>query len=345
MHLYTDALLKEICHTAPIASGYTVDTVFFGGGTPSLLPSEELFRIMSCLQRHFTIESDAEITLEANPATVDASALRGLRSLGFNRISIGVQSLQDDELKALGRLHTAADAIRISEDAREAGFANINLDLMYGIPYQTPSSFSKTIDGVLALSPEHISAYSLIVEEGTPFYQMRDTLPLPSEDAEETLHNLLLTRLSENGYLHYEISNYAKAGYESRHNLHYWRSEPYLGFGAAAHSFFNGVRYGNTAALTLYEQAPLHAVSEKQRLTEKEQAYERLMLGLRLSEGIDLAAYKTRFGVSLKEKHEALITRFENMGLLRIGQGRIRLTEKGMRLSNSILVAFLEEDS
>ena len=345
MHAYTEALLTEIRANAERAEGYAVDTVFFGGGTPTLLPVSCFERILNEIRALYSLEENAEITVEANPATADKEKLIALREMGVNRLSIGAQSLNDKELSALGRVHSAADAVHTVSLAREVGFTNINLDLMYGIPYQTEQSLSDTLDGILALSPEHISAYSLIVEEGTPFYEKKDTLPLPDEDTEVRLHELVSRRLRENGYTHYEISNYAREGCSSRHNLHYWRYEPYLGFGAAAYSCFDGMRYGNTRDISAYVSSPLHAVSDKEILTESDAAYEYIMLALRLSEGIDLDVYKTRFGVTIEEKHADLIERFGNMGWMKREGARLFLTEEGMRFSNTVLVAFMEEDS
>ncbi len=344
MHAYTDALLAEISYRASEARGYTVDTVFFGGGTPTLLPLSDMRRITEKIHACFSVEGGAEITAEANPATADEEKLRALRALGINRLSIGVQSLDDGELASLGRVHNAQDAIRLFRAARTAGFDNLNIDLMYGIPNQTEQSLQKTLDGVLSLSPEHISAYSLIVEEGTPFYEKRDTLPLPDEDTESRLHDLLSARLRESGYAHYEISNYAKEGYACRHNLHYWRAEPYLGFGAAAYSCFDGARYGNTGDITAYIKAPTQAVAEKEVLKPSDRAYEYIMLAFRLSEGLDLDVYKARFGVIVEEKYAHLIERFSRMGLMERRNNRLCLTEKGMRFSNTVLVAFMEED-
>ena len=345
MHVYTDALLTEIRANAERAKRHAVDTVFFGGGTPTLLPIPCFERILNEIHSLFSVEENAEITVEANPATADKEKLAALRGMGVNRLSIGAQSLNDRELSALGRVHSAADTVHTVSFAREAGFTNLNLDLMYGIPHQTEQSLSDTLDGILSLSPEHISAYSLIVEEGTPFYERRETLPLPDEDTEVRLHELVSRRLREHGYEHYEISNYAREGCFSRHNLHYWRCEPYLGFGAAAYSCFDGMRYGNTRDISSYVSSPLRSVTDREVLTEKDAAYEYIMLALRLSEGIDLGVYKARFGVTIEEKYANIIERFENMGWMKREGARLFLTEKGMRFSNTVLVAFMEEDS
>ena len=343
MRAYTEALIKEIEASASKARNYTVDTVFFGGGTPTLLPLSNVEAILRTVRRCFCVQPDAEITLEANPASADKEKLAGLRALGFNRISVGVQSFSDKELRALGRAHTAAEADAFLRDVREVGFQNVNIDLMYGIPYQTEESFQTTLLAALSHSPEHISAYSLIVEEGTPFFEQRDTLPLPSEDTEALLHNELCKTLGEAGYRHYEISNFAKEGYASRHNLRYWRCEEYLGFGAAAYSFFGGERYGNVRDVCQYMKAPTEAVFERDVLNEQALAYEYIMLHLRTSDGLSFSAYEKRFGVRLKERYGDEISRFRALGWLTDGEDALALTEEGMRFSNTILVAFMED--
>lgn len=342
MHAYTDALIAEMEACAQKAEGRVFDTVFFGGGTPTLLPFSDVQRLMDAIRRLFTPDADAEITMEANPATADKEKLSALRRLGINRLSIGVQSLVDEELTALGRLHTAGEAERFFLDARAAGFQNVNVDLMYGIPGQTVESLSRTLARVRAWAPEHISAYSLIVEEGTPFYRMRDTLALPDEDTEDALHRMICEELSRDGYARYEISNFAKKGSSCRHNLHYWRGDEYLGFGTAACSFWDGVRYSNSKDIERYLSAPTLSVCEKEALTENDLAYERIMLGLRLSEGLDTDAYEARFGIKLKERFASLIDRFVALGWMKEKGARLFLTEQGMRFSNTILVAFLE---
>ena len=343
MHAYTKALIEEIEAFSPKARGYTVDTVFFGGGTPTIMPLFDIEAILEAVRRCFCFHPEAEITLEANPASAEKEKLSLLRALGFNRISVGVQSFLDEELKALGRVHTAAQAKVFLKDVREAGFQNVNIDLMYGIPHQTPESFQKTLREALSYSPEHISAYSLIIEEGTPFFEQCDTLPLPSEDEEVLLHSELCKILAGAGYRHYEISNFARDGYASRHNLRYWRCEEYLGFGAAAYSFFKGARYGNVRDVGKYMKDPTHAVFEKEILSEEALAYEYIMLHLRTSEGLSLDTYERRFGVKLKQRYKEEISRFRALGWVKDSEEYLSLTEEGMRFSNTVLVAFMED--
>lgn len=343
MQAYVRALIREMQDVALRAEGVSFDTVFFGGGTPSLLPTALVDAILSAAKGCFRIDRNAEITLEANPASIDGGGLAALRSLGINRLSVGVQSTVDEELATLGRLHTGREALDFLRLAREVGFDNLNADLMYGIPYQTEESAKRTLDAVLSLAPEHISAYSLMLEEGTPLYAKKDALPIPNEDEEDAIDALVRTTLRGAGYLHYEISNYAKEGYTSRHNLHYWHSDPYLGFGVSAYSFFDGVRHGNTKDMARYLSDPTDVIADREVLNEQSLAYEWIMLHFRLREGIALDEYRVRFGVDLKEQYAEEIERFCAMGLMGAQKGRIFLTEQGFRLSNEILVAFLKE--
>lgn len=344
MRAYADAMKREMVQYAEAAGDTVFDTVFFGGGTPSLLPVSVVAELLEKANTLFRIEKDAEITLEANPATADDKKLKDLKSVGINRLSVGVQSLIDEELSYLGRLHSSREALSFLYEARSVGYDNINVDLMYGIPSQTVESAEKTLEEVIKFSPEHISAYSLMLEEGTPLYEKRKTLPIPSEEEEDAIDITVRSLLDANGYLHYEISNYAKPKRESRHNLHYWHSDPYLGFGVSAYSYFGGVRYGNHTSLTDYLADPTHAVSEREVINEASLAYEWIMLRLRLKEGISLSEYRARFGVDFKVKYSKEIERFHSQGMMREDGDRIFLTERGFRLSNSILVAFLEDE-
>ncbi len=343
MRAYTDALLLEMEGNAEKAKNTVFDTVFFGGGTPSLLPVDCIDRILERAKTLFHVTEDAEITLEANPATADKEKLLCLHDVGINRLSVGVQSLDDGELATLGRLHSGAEALEFLSTARRAGFASINVDLMYGIPYQTPESAKKTLSAVLSFAPEHISAYSLMLEEGTPLYAQRKNLPIPNEEEEEALDLCVKELLRLHGYRHYEISNYAKAGYASRHNLHYWHSDPYLGFGVAAYSFFDGMRYGNHTDLAAYVSDPQNARITEESINEDALAYEWLMLRFRLAEGVSLAEYKSRFGVDLMKRYADVIDRLISGGLMATDGSRLFLTERGMRISNSILVEFMPE--
>ena len=344
MRAYADAMKREMVQYAEAAGDTIFDTVFFGGGTPSLLPVSAVAELLEKANALFRIEKDAEITLEANPATADEKKLKDLKSVGINRLSVGVQSLIDEELSYLGRLHSSRDALSFLYKARNAGYDNINVDLMYGIPSQTVESAEKTLEEVIKFSPEHISAYSLMLEEGTPLYEKRKTLPIPSEEEEDAIDITVRSLLGASGYHHYEISNYAKPRRESRHNLHYWHSDPYLGFGVSAYSYFGGERYGNRTSLVDYLADPTCAVLEREVINEASLAYEWIMLRLRLEEGISLSEYRARFGVDFQVKYSKEIERFKAQGLMREDGDRIFLTESGFRLSNSILVAFMEDE-
>ena len=345
MRAYTDALISEMCSYRDAAKDRVFDTLFFGGGTPSLLPTDALARVLDEAHRLFRIEQDAEITLEANPATATSEKLKALRALGINRLSVGVQSLDDGELAALGRLHTGREALDFLDHARRAGFDNLNVDLMYGTPLQTDASARATLYGILALAPEHVSAYSLMLEEGTPLFRQRDTLPLPTEEEEEAIDGTGYAVLKEHGYHRYEISNYARAGRECRHNLHYWHSDEYLGFGVAAYSYFDGVRYGNGTSLAAYLADPTGAVTERETVDDAALAYEWVMLRLRLSEGISLSEYERRFGVCFQEKHAKSLAELFALGLLYEENGRLALTERGRRVSNQVLVALMPDEA
>ena len=315
----------------------TVTSFFFGGGTPSLLSERQFDALLSAVVSRYPVSDDAEITFEMNPATADRLKLRALRSLGFNRVSIGCQSVSDDELAALGRAHTAAGFFAAYGDAIAAGFRNINVDLMYGIPRQSIGSFHRTLETVVALSPRHISAYGLILEEGTPFYVRRDALSLPDEDEEADMYALACKTLSEAGYTHYEISNYAQQGYACRHNLLYWRQGEYAAYGLSASSHIAGVRETNTRDLAAYLTSPASAVAEKTVIEPGAAEYEYIMLRFRLSEGIDEGDFRRRFGHSFRERYRAKIAPYLARGVLIFDGERTALSDEGLYLSSALL--------
>lgn len=331
---YVDALAREIAsykREEPIC----VDTVFFGGGTPSILTPRNLQKIFSAIRASFAIASGAEITLEANPGTLTEEKLRAYRAQGVNRLSIGLQSIHENELKKLGRIHDYSDFLKSYTLAREVGFENISVDLMYGIPEQTLESFGETLDEIIALSPEHISAYGLIVEEGTPFFDNRGKLSLPDEDTECDMYGLACDRLRSAGYSHYEISNYAKPYRQSRHNLHYWHNDEYIGVGLSAHSYFENRRFCNSKDFMQYLKNIHHVSSLESTLDDV--AFEYAMLALRLSEGFSLADYELRFLHSFTDGREAAIRRYIDLGYMTLNDGRLALTERGFYVSNAIL--------
>lgn len=333
---YVLSLIKEIeSYSERVRE--PLDTVYFGGGTPSLLNEFQMRRIFSAIRNTFEISREAEITFEANPGTLTKDKAQAFYELGFNRVSIGLQSIHEKEMKKLGRIHTYEDFLSCYHSLREVGFDNVSVDLMYGIPYQTKQSFEECVRALVALSPEHISAYGLMIEEGTPFFKEED-LPLPTLDDECDMYDIAGEILKESGYEHYEISNYAKAGRRSRHNSLYWHLGEYIGVGAAAHSFFGGKRFFNTDNVDDYVNgAPFETVPDE----DTDLAYEYAMLGLRVKEGISLLDYEKRFGVSFTVGKEKVIERFISEGLMTLTGDRIALTERGFYLSNSILVEIL----
>ena len=298
---YVDRLLEEIREAAPLTEDYEVVSAFFGGGTPSILPKEEIGRVMELLHRQFDWKADAEVTIEANPGTVDGRKLDAYRSFGINRISFGLQSADNEELQKLGRIHTWEQFLESYEAARTAGFTNINVDLMSALPGQTRKSWQETLQKVLVLNPEHISAYSLIIEEGTPFYEKYADHPelLPPEDEERQMYYDTKRILSEQGYERYEISNYARKGYACRHNLGYWSRRDYKGFGLGASSLLNSVRSTVQEDLTEYLRGNFAGSNE--HLSEQDIREEYFFLGLRKMEGVDPGPYREHYEKLLEE--------------------------------------------
>ncbi|MEI3192853.1 MAG: radical SAM family heme chaperone HemW [Lachnospiraceae bacterium] len=347
---YVDALLEEI-RGFDEPEDYEVVTVFFGGGTPSILPGQAIFRIMEALREKFSFRKGAEITLEANPGTVDKEKLSFYKKAGINRLSFGLQSADAEELKKLGRIHTWEKFLESFQLAREAGFSNINVDLMSALPGQTKESWEKTLRQVLALQPEHISAYSLIIEEGTPFYQLyekdverRDAGEepelIPSEEEERAMYEATGRILKEQGYLHYEISNYAKPGRECCHNLGYWQRRDYLGFGLGASTLLNPVRYKNTEDLEAYLGGDF-SKKEFFVLTKDNQIEETMFLGLRVLEGVSKEQFREHFSCELRVVYRKELEKLEKEGLLEEEGDFVRLTSRGIDLSNPVLAEFL----
>lgn len=335
---YLTALENEIRSYAG-RTERTVDTVFFGGGTPSLLTPQELSRLFVALRESFTIASDAEITAEMNPGTVGSEFVAAFCEAGGNRVSLGLQSVHDAELKYLGRIHTYKDFLTAYRTVTDAGISNVGVDLMYAFPTQTVASFCETLRTVTALSPTHISAYALIVEDGTPFGAHRETLAMPSEDEEIAMYDAACDLLRTAGYRHYEVSNYAKPGYESRHNLRYWQDREYIGFGLAAHSYFEGARFSHSRSMADYLAG--RGQTPPQRLGREETAFEYAMLGLRTADGIDLATYESRFGRPFLAGKEALVSRLRTAGYLTLSDGRLSFTERGFYVGNSLTAELL----
>ncbi len=335
---YIDALVLDI--ESYKEQGVGIDTLFFGGGTPSILSVGEFTRICRSIQNTFEISPECEFSVEINPATADAEKLMAYRDLGVNRISIGLQSIHRNELKILGRIHTYDEFLNTYKLCRDAGFDNINVDLMYAFPEQTTESLCETINEVIRLSPEHISLYGLILEEGTPLYEMKDSLVFPDEDTELSMYRLATGLLSKVGYSHYEISNYAKPGYESRHNLKYWRDEEYIGVGLASYSYFMGERYGKSTDMASYFVNPRENVY-REKITCEEEKKEYIMLALRLARGLSFADYRARFSEDFTVGRENLISQYERLSLISVTGHGIALTEEGFYVSNTIISSLM----
>ena len=341
MDAYTAALLRHLEEVAPRAAGMQVDTVYFGGGTPSYLGAARLIRILQTVQRRYDVTRDAEITLEANPDSAgDWRALRKLRRAGFNRLSLGVQSTDDELLRRIGRVHTCEQVQQAVTAARKAKLTNLSLDLIYGLPGQTMEDWQRTLADAVALGPEHLSCYGLKLEEGTPLWQQRQALTLPDDDAQADMYLYTVAALSEAGYGQYEISNFARAGRESRHNLKYWRMQEYAGFGPGAHSDFGGVRYGYVRDLDAYIAGRL-VLAEAETDGTLARDFEYVMLSLRTAEGIDRRTFENRYRQRF-EAMERLFVQYEQAGLAQRTEGGWRLTPRGFLVSNSIIVALQE---
>ena len=344
---YVNAL-TDYAHSMSMAlCGRIVDTIYFGGGTPTALKADALCRILDVLRECYTVTDNAEITVECNPGTADLDYFKALRRSGFNRISLGVQSMNDSELRSLGRIHTAADAALAVGLARSAGFDNLSVDIMYGIPYQDHSSLESTVSRILELNPEHISAYALSLEEGTPLARMAHTVKLPDEDETADMYGTLNKALSGAGFYRYEISNFARPGFESKHNLRYWLCYDYLGVGASAHSLIGGRRFSTVASTKAFicEKKPnsLEGVSAMpitdafECLDEQGTQNEYFMLGMRLTRGVSLEKFRNLFGVSLSDALDGPIESYVERGLMALEGGALRFTERGVLVSNYIL--------
>lgn len=344
---YTDAVCREVCAQAAFFGARRVNTVFFGGGTPTLMIGAQIRRIMDTLRACFDLASDAEITMEGNPGTLSAENLAAYREAGVNRLSLGVQSLDDGLLAGIGRIHTAAQAKQAVRMARDAGFENLNLDLMLGLPGQTAAQWRDTLEQAAALGSEHLSCYSLILEEGTPLYRQVEEgtcAPLPDEDALCEMDDITEALTRQAGYARYEVSNYAKAGRECRHNIVYWECLPYLGIGCAAHSDMDGRRFYNPSRWGDY----FKAIERAERPAEggdsrEERMFERAMMGLRMVRGMDEVRFERDFHARPEEIWKKSLPKLMREKLMERGNGRLYLTPRGMQVMNAALVEMLEE--
>lgn len=349
---YVDALLRELDQRAALEvwRGRPLQTIFFGGGTPSIFSPQAIGRVITAAFGYFGSSSCAEVTLEANPGAVNLEKLVGLRAAGVNRLSFGAQSSNSTTLKVLGRIHTPDDTAHAVRAAREAGFENLSLDIIFGVPQQTPQILVRDIETLMALAPEHISAYSLTIEKGTPFYEQRarGTLVPPNDDETAEMMELLIDQVSAAGYEHYEISNFAKPGRQARHNLAYWYGEDYLGLGAGAHSFCAaegagaGRRWSNYALPEKYmSEAEQHGSVESWSdvLSAESRRFEFFFMGLRLMRGISLSQLRETFGVE-SSKPLALLDRLEREGFLLREGDLMRLSRRGILLADSVIEQF-----
>ena len=346
---YMAALFAEIGGRAKDYKERIVTSVFIGGGTPSLLSGDSIKQLMEHIREGFRLAPDAEITMEVNPGTVTAEKLTAFYAAGINRLSIGMQSAQEQELKILGRIHDFDGFCQVYREAVEAGFTNINVDVMSGLPGQTLASYKDTLEKVLRLEPmpQHISAYSLIMEEGTTFAAMADRgeLPLPEEDTERAMYEETIEVLAGYGFHRYEISNYALDGYECRHNVGYWIRRDYLGFGIGAASLIGNVRFQNGRDLNTYLAHPFACREEEQSLTTQEQMEETMFLGLRLIRGVSYPEFARCYGQTLEEVYGEVIARNVADGLLTVREDetgrRLTLTGRGLDVSNYVMAQFL----
>ncbi|MBE6530959.1 MAG: radical SAM family heme chaperone HemW [Ruminococcaceae bacterium] len=341
MRAYVSRLCRDIGEWSARCAEHSVDTVYFGGGTPTLLPISEFERLMGAINRYFKLDKDCEISSECNPATADREYLGALRKMGVNRLSIGLQSANENELRAIGRIHSYADFVDTYNSARSAGFDNISADLMYGIPEQSIKSFERTLDEVISLEPEHISAYGLKIEEGTPFGRMRDSLILPNEDSEYDMYMLCSECLEGAGYNKYEISNFAHKGYASRHNIKYWMGEEYLGFGVSAHSYFGECRFANSRDIDAYIRGA-DICSENRHISPPEKLTEYVMLRMRLTCGVDHGDFKARFDEDFEALYSKKLDGYVKQGFVISEQGRTFFSDKGFFVSNYILSDILD---
>lgn len=348
--LYLRQLTEEIIVQSRFYADYSVSTIFFGGGTPSILKSVHITNLMTAIYANWKVEANAEISLEANPGTLSQERLLNYKAAGINRLSIGLQSANNSELKVLGRIHTFEDFLESYQAARDAGFENINIDLISGIPGQTLTSWKNTVKRAVMLKPEHISAYSLIIEEGTEFYELYGSKEgkklLPDEETDRDMYHATSEILSTYGYDRYEISNYARKGYKCRHNIGYWTGEEYLGLGLGASSYAMNRRFHVERNLDNYlhinmqkDITPLY--EDIQELTAKDRISEFMILGLRMTEGVSAEEFRNRFGRDMMEMFYYEFDKHIRHGLLEIDMPYVRLTEKGLDLANVVMQDFV----
>ncbi len=348
---YVDALSLHIQDYSENIKDYTIDSVFIGGGTPTVLPKKNLIELIDLIYHNLNIANDAEFTIECNPATADYNLFKKLRSMGVNRLSIGMQSTCENELKLLSRIHTFEDFEECFTAARSAGFDNINVDLMYGIPEQSEASLKMSLESLCDKGPEHISLYGLKIEPNTEFFDIKNTLALPCEDNEYAMYETSINILNNYGYEQYEISNFSKPGFECKHNLKYWNCEEYLGLGPAAHSYLNGSRFSFKRDIDLYmnmleqENYTEELIDEYYDISNGERMGEYVMLQLRLNRGIDTEDFNQKFNLSFDDLYAKYLKVYIQNGFMEKTSSGYAFTTKGKYVSNYILSAILDFDS
>lgn len=343
---YVNSLVSELSENAGEYSEYEIATIFLGGGTPTVLPPKQLGRVLDTVLNMYNVRNDAEITIEANPGTVNAQIFKELKSMCINRLSLGVQAWQNSLLTSLGRIHDNETFVRNFNEAREIGFKNISCDLMFSLPNQTLSDWEETLEKIMCLNPEHISAYSLIIEEGTPFKEMyeKGMLKVTDEELDREMYYLAKEMLKGKGYNQYEISNFAKQGFESHHNIVYWNTKEYLGFGLGAHSYIRGERFHNTYSVADYIDAKGNTIKLREDieiLSNEEKMEEFMFMGLRMNEGISISEFKKRFNTEVMDIFKESIEYLVNQKLLHISNDKLALTDKGIDVSNYVFEKFI----
>ena len=324
-----------------------LDSVFVGGGTPSILNENEINILFEKIKENFNIKSNAEITMECNPGTLTLNKLKVMKKSGVNRLSIGLQAVQNHHLKYIGRIHTFEEFEKNYHDAKQMGFDNINIDLMYALPNQSREDWMESLEKVVKLNPTHISAYSLILEENTELFKMyeRDEFNLLDENTDIEMYEYTINYLKSHGYNQYEISNYAKDNFECKHNVLYWKCEEYVGIGASASGYFNGIRYNNICELDNYEKMILEGekpIEWEEKLSIKDEIEESIFLGLRMNEGIQISDFKEKYNFDFEKEYKNEIEKLSKMELIEIDNNRMKLTQKGREISNSVFVEFIK---
>lgn len=344
MELYMDALKKEMISESVKYEEYEIETIFFGGGTPSILDEGQIEDCIDVLRTNYQISKLCEITLEMNPGTASMQKLEGWKRAGVNRLSIGLQSANDSELRLIGRIHDFDTFVKSYEQAKAAGFDNINVDLMSALPGQTISGWRETLNKVLLLKPDHISAYSLIIEEGTPLSKHIDEYPpVPSEDEDREMYRDTKRILKEHGYMRYEVSNYAKEGKECKHNVTYWTRGNYAGFGLGASSMVENIRWHNTENMDKYIKNPTESKEDMEKLSLNDCMEEFMFLGLRMMQGVSKKRFFKEFDMNMDEVYGDVLKKWEKTGHLKMEGDNVSLTDSGIDISNAIFTDFLIE--